>query len=609
MVSKVFKNFQKPAIDADWLNDVNELTYKWYPQYGVNVKAYGAKGDGVSDDTAAIQAALDTGNSKVIFPSGTYMIKAASVNLDFSLSDGGIHPKSNQHLLLSPDTVLKAIPSAGWASRIISIFLVDNVRISGGRIEGDRDTHDYSTPVLTPTNRSTYEWGWGVAIRGSTNVTIEGSTISKCMGDCVHVDARGLATSGDWVQSKNVRILNCNLDGARRNNISITGCDGFLIKGNTITRAGYNDGVKDGTVPRFGIDLEGYGEGAIDYEIVRDGIVTENRFTDNVNASVSAFTAYRVVMSNNISDHTLSIGYGTEVSIINNTLVERVGATLPSGIASLGNSASYPYTRAIISGNSISGFTAGIDIRGEGALVSGNYVINSRAVGVNCYAAKNAVISGNLIQGVPTAIVLGLSTNIDIMGNNILNASAFGIRISVSSTGNSASDNRIKTVGVGVRLEAGTLKTKGNTITGLTSFGFQLSGGTDLLSENDSIEAPPTNAYLLQASGGVMRIHGACISAATGNMVLATSPASLDVIDCDLELDLSAAPTFAIYVSGATNARVLNNLIHNRNRTPSIGNVINTSTSTGTLIVGNTLLKGTINSNGADTVSNNILTT
>ena len=45
-----------------------------------NVKAYGAKGDGVSDDTAAIQAALNAayaaGGGTVYLPPATYMITA-----------------------------------------------------------------------------------------------------------------------------------------------------------------------------------------------------------------------------------------------------------------------------------------------------------------------------------------------------------------------------------------------------------------------------------------------------------------------------------------------------------------------------------------------------
>ena len=42
----------------------------------VSILSYGAKGDGVSNDYAAIQAALDAGEKDIVIPEGTYMIDA-----------------------------------------------------------------------------------------------------------------------------------------------------------------------------------------------------------------------------------------------------------------------------------------------------------------------------------------------------------------------------------------------------------------------------------------------------------------------------------------------------------------------------------------------------
>jgi len=49
---------------------------------GVNVKFYGAKGDGVTDDTAAIQAGIDTGNS-LYFPDGNYRVSGLTQSTNF----------------------------------------------------------------------------------------------------------------------------------------------------------------------------------------------------------------------------------------------------------------------------------------------------------------------------------------------------------------------------------------------------------------------------------------------------------------------------------------------------------------------------------------------
>jgi hypothetical protein len=67
----------------------------------INVKSFGAKGDGVTDDTAAIQAAIDDASVKsnqVSFPSGTYKISAP------------INVPTGAHLV-----------GAGWTNSIIKL--------------------------------------------------------------------------------------------------------------------------------------------------------------------------------------------------------------------------------------------------------------------------------------------------------------------------------------------------------------------------------------------------------------------------------------------------------------------------------------------------------
>lgn len=55
-------------------------TLRWQTSIEINVRDYGATGDGVTDDTAAVQAAIDSaGSGLVVFPSGVFMIRGVKI--------------------------------------------------------------------------------------------------------------------------------------------------------------------------------------------------------------------------------------------------------------------------------------------------------------------------------------------------------------------------------------------------------------------------------------------------------------------------------------------------------------------------------------------------
>ena len=226
----------------------------------VNVKnpAFGAKGDGKTDDTAAIQKAIDAvaakGGGIVDIPNGTYLINTLHQESSY-FETSGLVMKSNVTLRMTSTTLLKAMPNDSQYAAIVTIKDANNVHLIGGTIEGDRASHtgEYG------------EWGHGVSITNSTNVTVENVTAKECWGDGFYVGKRG----GSNINNENITFEQVHAEHNRRQGMSIT--HGKHIK---VQHSVFKD--TDGTDPRAGIDIEPNKN-----EQVSDVVVTHNTFIGN----------------------------------------------------------------------------------------------------------------------------------------------------------------------------------------------------------------------------------------------------------------------------------------------------------------------------------------
>lgn len=227
------------------ISSLNEKVEDFITNGYVTPQMFGAIGDGVADDTDAIQSALNA-SSFVYIPDGVYMINATFEGYD-SIGNGGIKPKSGQTIILSLNATLKAITNSTSFYNIINLFDVKDVSIFGGKIEGDREYHVGTTG----------EHGHGIAIRACNNITIDGIEVFNCWGDSVDVGYYG------ETNSSNIRVYNCNLHDSRRQGISITGVSGMVVRDCKI----YNI---NGTAPQYGIDIEPDGTVGIAENIVID---------------------------------------------------------------------------------------------------------------------------------------------------------------------------------------------------------------------------------------------------------------------------------------------------------------------------------------------------
>lgn len=210
-----------------------------------NVRASGATGDGITDDTAAIQRAVDSlpaDGGTVLVPRGKYCIDPLR----------SLRLRSNMHLRLADGASLVAIANAAPRAYVVLIKDATDVEVSGGQVVGDRDRHLDTTG----------EWGYGITVRGTcSRVTLRDIKVSRCWGDGICVGSAHSTPKHPVDAGDDIVIARVICTGNRRQGLTIARARNVRV---------YDSEFSDtsGTAPSAGIDIEpDYPDGAQDIVI------------------------------------------------------------------------------------------------------------------------------------------------------------------------------------------------------------------------------------------------------------------------------------------------------------------------------------------------------
>lgn len=176
--------------------------------------------DGTVDYGIYLQKGIDE-NSYVNLPDFPILI-----------SEKGLSVKSNSIINFSKNSKLIIAVNSLPKYQILDLRNVTNVKIYGPRLVGDKSKHLGTAG----------EWGMGINILSSTNITIYNPEIINCWGDGIYISS--LAK-----ESENVTIKGGFLDNNRRNGISI-------ISGKNINISNVYVSNTNGVMPMAGIDIE-----------------------------------------------------------------------------------------------------------------------------------------------------------------------------------------------------------------------------------------------------------------------------------------------------------------------------------------------------------------
>lgn len=268
------------AAQTDVINKVKATGVTPNTNQVIAITDYGAKGDGQTDDTQALQKALDSinqvGGGILDIPAGNYMIKTTNATNEAEATipwqtNQGVKVPSNTTLYFEKGAKFSVIPNASWNYCLLNLTNSKNVNILNGELVGDRDKHDtrYTKAFRTATKYQG-ETGWGILMTGAQNVNIIGNNIHDFWGD-------GIDLYGDNANpgvNQNIVIKNNTLNHNRRQGISVENVSGLVFDHNLVENT-------DGTAPRAGMDIEPANFKDPSMRIAHDITITNNTFRNN----------------------------------------------------------------------------------------------------------------------------------------------------------------------------------------------------------------------------------------------------------------------------------------------------------------------------------------
>lgn len=359
-----------------------------------NVKDYGAAGDGVTDDTAAVNAALTAagsgaGGGQVFVPAGTYLVKGLTGVSNLRLYGAGplksilkVHPDSTLSMLINftsrTNVVVSDLGFDGASHLSTRSGVYANTSGSQKNLTVKRCRFvDFMPSVGTTTQGAVYTWtSDGVHVLynefvGCGRAVNIGSALGAVNVIGNRITAPPGAALGEGVMYTGIRVAGSPGDGTTNSKV--------LIQGNYVSGATRDPGVNGAE-----------GHGITTYRTL-DAQIIGNHCENNGRGILASYLCYGTVVQGNTCPRNRDSGIRVEPQITGTDVT--VGVDTMRGVTVTGNVC---HSNAPIGAPSGGNYGMGIEVSyAAGSVVQGNLAYNNSHCGIHVDSDR-VVIIGNV---------------------------------------------------------------------------------------------------------------------------------------------------------------------------------------------------------------------
>lgn len=482
-----------------------------------NVLVAGARGNGVTDDVTAIQAAINslpaTGGT-VYFPRGTYritsMVEITKDNVQLIGERGAV--------LRLADGVVGSVPNGA----MVYAFQRRNITIHGLTLDGNKANNDIND-----------NWGNGIRILDCQRVRIAHNHVYNVSRDGITIEdytrITALALGNEDIQ------IHHNLVTGSGATSQTTGGEGIIVvQGNRIT---IDHNICSGNKYR-GIEIETLATTGL-YRGLVNVTVTGNVCNSNLYAGIGTNGSSRLAITGNICENNAEYG----IRLNNATVIQSALCTITGnrvngvGVTLYGISVEN-YEEVTVTGNTVAGCRDNLYLSGvRDVLITGNLISGALRNGINFLNGTNQNLTfvGNLVRASSQSAsntydnVAGNCTYVTFTANRVDGTSArYGINAAGSSWTivSNALDNSGTTALINDTTTGARIRDNGGYITEAMGTATIPNGSTSVVVNHGCSRTPPL--------GSITITGGEDPTASVGTIWVSSIGATQFTINCEV---------------------------------------------------------------------------